>query len=165
MNDLTRRLTALATGFGVTLAVAAAPASAKTVTLHFFEKGVSSSFSDANGQPLSPNAAPAPGDRFSFASDEYAGNHKHHAKHPTASSHVDCTVGASQTAICDGQFALGGSLLLADNFTLNLNSQGSAAVALKGGTGRFKHAHGHLATKPVGNPNNNTNDVTITITS
>jgi hypothetical protein len=59
---------------------------------------VYSRISDASGHPLSPNSAPAVGDRLSFASNDYAGNHKHHAKQTTASDHIVCTLTSTSTA-------------------------------------------------------------------
>jgi hypothetical protein len=150
------------------LAVSAAPASAKTVTLHFFSKQVFSTSSSPNGQPVNQNAPPAVGDRLEFASDDYVGNHKKHAKNPTASDHVVCSIVAatstSATALCSGDFALGGAEVIGANFTLVL-SQNSAApgpIKINGGTGRYKHAHGTVIVKPIGNTNNNDDTVTIT---
>jgi hypothetical protein len=57
------------------VAVGASAAAAKAVTLHFFSKQVYSRISTANGKPLTPNAPPTVGDRFSFASNDYVGNH------------------------------------------------------------------------------------------
>jgi hypothetical protein len=90
------------------LAVGASAATAKPVTLHFFSKQVYSRISDATGKPLPSNSAPAVGDRFSFASNDYVGNHKHHAKRPTASDHVVCTLTSTSAGLCDGTIAIGG---------------------------------------------------------
>jgi hypothetical protein len=150
------------------LAVSAAPASAKTVTLHYFSKQVFSTSISPNGQPVSQNAPPAVGDRLEFASDDYVGNHKKHAKTPTASDHVVCsiatTTSTSATALCSGDFALGGSEVIAANFTLVLsqNNAASGPIKINGGTGRYKHAHGTVTVKSVGNTNNNDETVTIT---
>jgi hypothetical protein len=142
------------------VAVSASAAAAKTVTLHFFSKQVYSRMSDASGNPLPPNSAPAVGDRFSFASDDYVGSHKHHAKRPTASDHVVCTLTSASGGLCDGTIAIGGSVIVGDDFVLNFNSN-VTPVKITGGTGRYRHAHGTVIAKSVGN---NT-DLTIKVRS
>ena len=147
------------------MAVAAAPASAKTTTLHFFEKTVSFTITDANGNPVSQNQQPAAGDRFVIINNEYAGNHKKHSKKPTATVHISCVVGSNGTGLCNAEFAQGSSMLLADFWTINLSSNGANNVTINGGTGKFAHARGKVVSKPVGGPNSNTNDSTITFTT
>ena len=142
------------------LAVGASAAAAKTVTLHFFSKQVYSRISDQSGNPLPPNSAPAVGDRFSFASNDYVGNHKHHAKRPTASDHVVCTLTSTSAGLCDGTIAIGGSMILGDDFVLNFNSN-LTTLKITGGTGRYRHAHGTVIAKTVGN---NT-DLTVKVSS
>jgi hypothetical protein len=117
--------------------------------------------SDASGKPKPPNAMPVVGDRLSFADNYYAGNHKHHAKKATASDHVDCTITATSTALCDGVIAIGGSMIIGDNFVLNFNSN-STTVRITSGTGRYRHAHGTITDKSV---SSTTSDVTIKLSS
>lgn len=144
-------------------ALAAVPASAKTITLHFFSKQVYTVFTGPNGQPVAMNAPPAIGDRFVFANDEYVGNHKHHAKQPTASTHVACTVTSAHFATCEGVFAMGGAMLIAPKFTINLASSNAPVKAkITAGTGQWRHAHGTVSSKSIGN--GNTSDDTITFT-
>ena len=143
--------------------IGASAAAAKSVTLHFFSKSVYSRFSDASGKPLSPSSAFAAGDRFSSASNDYAGNHKHHAKLATASDHIVCTITSSSTGICDGTIAIGGAMILGDDFVLNFTSNSPTVVKITGGTGIYRHAHGTVTVKSVGN-NGNTSDVTIKVT-
>lgn len=143
------------------LAVGASAATAKTITLHFFSKQVYSRISDASGHPLSANSAPAVGDRLSFASNDYAGNHKRHAKQATASDHIVCTLTSSSTALCDGTIAIGGSMILGDDFVLSFTSNAITTVKLTGGTGVYRHAHGTIIAKPAGN----NDDLTINVTS
>jgi hypothetical protein len=143
------------------MAVGASAAAAKTVTLHFFSKQVYSRISDASGHSLPPRSAPAVGDRLSFASNDYVGNHKHHAKQATASDHVVCTLTSTSSALCDGTVAIGGSMILGDDFVDNFNSSAATTVKITGGTGLYLHAHGTVIAKPVGN---NT-DLTIMVSS
>jgi hypothetical protein len=146
----------------ILIAASAGVANAKTITLHLFSKQVYSSFRGPNGEALPPNAPPTVGDRFAFANDDYLGNHKHHAKRPFASEHIDCVINSPTTAKCDGALALGGAMLFADNWTLDLTSQSPPSVIkLTGGTNQFRHARGTIRVKPVGGPNSNNSDNTV----
>ncbi|MBV9197227.1 MAG: hypothetical protein JO168_24085 [Solirubrobacterales bacterium] len=115
------------------------------------------------GKPLPANAQPAIGDRFSFANDDYVGNHTKHAAKATASDHILCMVIARSTAMCDGQLALGGSMLFAPDFEIDLGSNSSISeVKVNGGTNRYRHACGTVVTNNIGNSNNS--DTTVTFT-
>jgi hypothetical protein len=138
-------------------AVATPAAAANAVTMHFFAKQVYFRGSDASGKQKPPNAMPVVGDRLSFADNYYAGNHKHHATKATASDHVDCTVTTTSTALCDGTIAIGGSMIIGDDFVINFNSN-ITTVKIAGGTGRYRRAHGTVTNKSV---SNNTSDITI----
>jgi hypothetical protein len=122
------------------------------------------SFVGPDGKPLPPTAMPAAGDRFSFTNDDYVGNHKHHARSATASSYIECTITGPTAGLCNAQGAIGGSMLLASGFTIDLTQPQNApsTVKITGGTLKYKHAHGTISTKPVGKTNNN--DTTITFT-
>jgi hypothetical protein len=144
------------------VAVGASAAAAKTVTLHFFSKQVYSRMSDASGKPLPPSSAPAVGDRFSFASNDYVGNHKHHAKQATASDHVVCTLTTAGSGLCDGTIAIGGAVIIGDDFMIDFSSSSNiTTVKITGGTGRYRHARGTVVAKSVGN----NSDLTIKVSS
>jgi hypothetical protein len=143
------------------VAVGASAAAAKTVTLHFFSKQVYSRISDASGKPVPPSSAPAVGDRFSFASNDYAGNHKQHAKQATASDHVVCVLTTNSSGLCDGTIAIGGAMIFGDDFVLDFNSNAPTTLKITGGTGQYRHARGTVIAKSVGN---NT-DLTIRVRS
>ena len=147
---------------GAMLAMSAVPATAKTITLHFFSKQTSSTLTDANGNPVSQNAPPSVGDRLSFSDDDYVGNHTHHAKRATASDHVNCIVSQPGKGLCNGEQAIGGSMLLAEGFTIDFTSNGPTRVTITGGTLRYKGAHGTLVVKTIGNSNNSDNTITFT---
>jgi hypothetical protein len=142
---------------GVLLAlVAIAPAaSARTVTLHYFSKQTSNTFTTPQGQSVAPNTPPTAGDVNDITGLDYLGNHKHHTGKPIASDHLRCTItsftGRAATADCDAQVAIGGSMLLADDVTFAL-SDGSAplVVPINGGTGIYRHAHGKIIATNVG---------------
>jgi hypothetical protein len=144
-----------------TIAAVASAAAAKTVTLHFFSKQVYARISDPNGKPLPSNSQLAVGDRLSMASNDYVGNHKHHAKQATASDHVVCTLTSNSSALCDGTIAIGGSMILGDDFVLDFTSNAPTTVNITGGTGSYRRARGTVVAKNVGN----NADLTIKVTS
>ena len=80
----------------------------------------------------------------------------------TASDHVVCIVTSLSSGLCDGTFAVGGSLILGDDFVLHFTSNSPTVVKITGGTGRYRHAHGTVTVKSV---SNHTNNVTIKVSS
>jgi hypothetical protein len=146
-----------------TLAVMAPAATAKTVTLHIFSRQTSSTFVDAQGHPVAPNTPPAAGDTFDNTGVDYAGNHKHHSAKPNGSDHLRCTItgmtDAGPTALCSGQIAIGGSMLLANDDPVTL-SDTAPPTPINAGTGIYRHARGLLTPTNFGN---NT-DFTIKVT-
>ncbi len=139
--------------------IGASAAAAKSVTLHFFSKSVYTRVSNASGNSVSQSSGPAAGDRYSSASNDYVGNHKHHAKLATASDHIVCTLTSSSTSLCDGTIAIGGAMIFGDDFALNFNSSSPTVVKITGGTGIYRHAHGTVIAKSVGK----NSDVTIKV--
>jgi hypothetical protein len=129
------------------MAVGASAAAAKTVALHFFAKPVYSRISDAKGHPLSPNSGLVVGDRTNRAFDDYAGNHRNHAKLATASNDVACIVTGSSTLLCDETIAIGGSMIFGDDFTINFGSKGATRTKITGGTGTYPQARGTIIAK------------------
>jgi hypothetical protein len=147
----------------LTVAIAAPAAGAKTVTLHLFSRATSSTFVDAQGHPVPPSAPPAVGDTFDNTGVDYVGNHKHHAARPNGSDHLRCTItsvsNVGPKALCSGQIAIGGSMLLANDETFTL-SAGPPPTPINGGTGIYRHARGLITPTNIGN---NT-DFTIRVT-
>jgi len=118
------------------------------------------------GQPLSPTATPAVGDGFVVIDLDYLGTAKHHAKAWSASDHLACTFTAitgpmSGTATCNGQIAIGGSMLLAQNVNISLSSSPTTVVPINGGTGNFRGAHGQAKSVGVGHTNNSNFTITF----
>jgi hypothetical protein len=143
-------------------AVAATGVAAKTVTRHFFSKRVYTRFSDASGRQLSSNFAPAVGDRVTFASDDYSGDHNHHAKKATASDQTVCIIISSNSVLCDGIFAIDGAMIIADDYVLHFPSKKKPiTIKITGGTGRYRGARGTVSASTVGNDL----DVTINVSS
>jgi hypothetical protein len=152
-------------GVGAT-AVAAKTVKRHFVTMHFFSKRAYTRISDASGRQLSSNFVPAGGDRVSWASIDYSGDHNHHAKKATASDESVCTIMSSSGALCDSIFAIGGSMIIADDFVLRLPSKKLTTNTIKitGGTGRYQGARGTISATAVGNSLYAT-DLTINVSS
>jgi hypothetical protein len=145
------------------LAASASAASASAVTtLHFYDKQLSSTFSDPSGHPIGNTKTPPPvGSTINITAIGYAGSSKHHATAPTASIHLACVITAAPTALCFGQIAIGGSMLLANEFTINIAGSDNpfSTITLNGGIGKFAHARGTVHSTPAGGSGSN---VTIT---
>ena len=168
MRNLTDRpmgkthISALIRAIGVPAAVVLAlvvlvpAASAKTATMHLFSRETSATFVTPQGRPLPPNTQPTVGDVNDITGIDYVGNHKHHARRATASDHLRCTLTGltadGAKAVCDGQIAIGGSMLLVNNQSLTLpDSNGPLVFRINGGTGTYRHAHGKITATTVGN--------------
>lgn len=167
MRQLKKRTCPVAAVLAATASVtlAAAPASAKTTTLHYFQKSTSQKFVGANGKPIAPFGPkhhPKIGDRFVSTDLNYTGNHKHHASKASASDRLVCTfINANGLAKCHGVITIGKSTLLADA-TISLRG-GNVDIPITGGTGVYAHAHG--TTKSVSIGNTNDSDFTVTFTT
>jgi hypothetical protein len=148
---------------GALCAVAVPAASASTATtLHFFDKSLSSTFTNPSGQLIGNSTTPPPsGSAVDVTGIGYVGNAAHHAQAPTASIHLACVVTTAPKAVCFAQVAIGGSMLLANRFTVSLAGSADpfATVKINGGIGKFAHARGTVHATPVGKGNSN---VTIT---
>jgi hypothetical protein len=137
------------------------PAGAATspVVLHFFQKESTLTFYNAAGQVI--QGYPPVGGHVREDDDDYVGNHLHHAKHWSVTDHLYCNVvSAPATADCFAAFASGGSLMYADNLTINLAS-GSGSLAIDGGTGDYAGYSGTCSSTTVGNSNNS--DIVLTL--
>ena len=140
-------------------AIGSSVAAAKPTTLHIFSKEIYSRVSDTKGKFVPPPGPINAGYHLSFASDDYLGNHKHHAKKPFASDKVNCTVLNAHDALCNGEIALGGPMVFADDF---LSTQANRLVAkISGGTGRYRHAHGTVTAVAI--PHSDNEDLTVRI--
>ena len=138
------------------LAALAPAASAKTATMHLFSRETSATFVTPQGHPLPPNTRPSVGDVNDITGVDYIGNHKHHANAPTGSDHLRCTLTGLTTsgakAVCNGQIAIAGSMLLVNDESLTLpDSNGPLVFRINGGTGTYRHARGRITATTVGN--------------
>jgi hypothetical protein len=150
-----------ALGAAVTAALASAglfagAANAKSETLRFYQVGGPTQFYNASGHPIKlnpPATLPKPGDSFDETDLDYAGTAKRHSSHWTASDHLTCTFINTDTGTCNSQIAVGGSLLLSNNFTLHFQLP-NAVAPINEGTGAFHGVHGGLTDVDLPNSNN-----------
>jgi hypothetical protein len=123
--------TVAAVGAAALVPTAGAAADGKEQTLRFFSKDTSFVFTRADGTVVSPPPeAAAPGDSFVTTSVAFRGTHRRHARRWTASSRVHCIFQDGGHPLCDGQTAIGGSVLAFRDLTII------------GGAGRFEGATG-----------------------
>ena len=156
-----RRLPTLAFAVTAALAVGAASAgvaSAKTETLRFYQVGGQAQFYNAAGKKIDlnpPATLPKPGDSFDEVDVDYPGTPKHHALHWTATDHLTCTFTDHNTGLCNSQIAIGGSLLLSNNFRMKFGPS-NAPVPINEATGVFSGMHGALTDEDLPKSNNAT---------
>lgn len=144
---------AIAAGATIPAISGAHAQSGKTQTLHIFDKPVSISLTTADGKTIShpPYPDAQAGDVLNVYSLDYIGNHSHHARNWTMSTHLTCTF-AQGPPTCVSDVAVGGSLLSFDG-----NKLVGATGAYQGATGRA------LSTKEIPGTNNQS-DLVLRIT-
>jgi hypothetical protein len=113
----------------------AGAAASRTQTLRLFDKPVSLKVTHADGTIVSrpPYPEPKPGDTLDVNSLDYRGDHAHHAKQWTGSTHLRCKFAAAGPPSCESHVAIGGSLLI---FTGNPGTLSNATGVYQGATGR-----------------------------
>ena len=138
-----------------------------SVTLRLFSKTIAGGFTTASGVPLSMNAAPAAGDLFTTADNDYHGNHLHYGSVLAGSDALHCVVTAvtksAVPATCFGVISIGGSMIYSVTTTNFASNASTTVYPVTGGTGVFKGATGRVVTTSVGNTGNT--DFTIEITT
>jgi hypothetical protein len=141
------------------LSSGSAGASTSPTILHFFQKETALTFYNASGQVI--QGYPPVGGHVREDDVDYVGNHSHHAKQWSATDHLYCNVvSAPATADCFTEFATtGGSLIYADNLTVNLADSGT--LAIDGGTGNYAGSSGTYASTTIGSSNNS--DAVLTL--
>jgi hypothetical protein len=124
----------LAAACALTLWPGPGQAASRTQTLRFFDKPVSIKLTHADGIVVArpESAQPQPGDVLDVNSLLYRGNHAHHAKRWTASSHLRCVFGTGEPT-CESHVAIGGSMLI---FTGNPGTLTNGTGIYQGATGR-----------------------------
>jgi hypothetical protein len=106
---------------------------------------------------------------FITADNDYIGNHKKHSKKVYATDHIICTFTSftatpfSYTALCDGQIALPGGMVLADHQTATFSD--TATIPLTGGTGRYAKLKGGQVFVKFYSQTSSNSDITLTVRS
>jgi hypothetical protein len=152
-----RGLIAGAGGALAALAIIAPAAGAQARTLHYFSLSGPTRFTNAAGHTIKlnpPMTLPSAGDRLDETDLDFVGTAKHHAKRATASDHIACTFTGSSSATCNAQVAIGGSMLLANNFTFLFTPSPKTVIKINEGTGAYRHDHGLLTLVDVAKSNN-----------
>jgi hypothetical protein len=128
-----RRTLLLSLGCAALLAPAASAAT-HVQTLRFYDRPVSMKLTRADGTVVTKAPFPEaqPGDTLDVNSLDYRGDHRHHAKRWTASSHLRCVFAQGPPA-CESHLALGGSMLI---FTGNPGVVTNGTGIYQGATGR-----------------------------
>jgi hypothetical protein len=146
-----RRAGAIIVGTLCAMAIPASYASAATSTLDLFAKTTHNTFTDPSGHPILGHVPPPPrGSVLTNTGTDYLGTFKRHARAPSASTNIICFVTKAPHALCYGQIAIGGSMLLANRFTANLaQSNPFASIPINAGTGKFAGADGTIRTTLV----------------
>jgi hypothetical protein len=118
----------------VMLLPGAGQAASRTQTLRFFDKPVSMKLTHADGTVVAnpQSVQPQPGDTLDVDSLDYRGNHSHHTKRFTASTHLRCTFGAGAPT-CESHVAIGNSMLI---FTGDPGTLSNGTGIYQGATGR-----------------------------
>jgi hypothetical protein len=143
-----------------TLGASVVAAASSSSTLHYFQKTVSLKFTNPDNKVI--QGYPPVGGHVLENDVDYVGTHSHHAKDWTASDHLFCTVvTAPATADCFAQFAIGSSLIYADNFSVNLASSGLGNVPFVGGPGKYAGDTVKAASTDV--PKSNNSDIILTL--
>jgi hypothetical protein len=126
----------IAVAVAVALALpASAQAAGRTQTLRFYDKTDELVVTQADGTVVdhAPYPDMKPGDALDIYSREYKGDHRHHAKRASGSSHLHCAFGAGEPD-CLSHAAFGGSMMI---------FQGNPGTLIAG-TGRFLGARGRV---------------------
>jgi hypothetical protein len=144
-------------------AVMLAPAaSAQGETLHFFQVSGPTRFFNAEGHAIHlnpPATLPVKGDSFVEVDLDYVGTSEHHAARWTASDQLACTFTSADTARCDSQIAIGGSMLISSNVTLRFKGPADAPIPITGGSGAYRGVRGWFT--DVNLPNSQDSNVTV----
>jgi hypothetical protein len=151
MSRLFLRACMLAGAAGSTLALALPAAATANTERHFFSRDISFKATHADGQPLSQDARPAPGDRFVSENALFEGTPAHHGEKVIGSARLACEVVSDLRVRCNGVVALHNGKLLAQHVLIkNFFSNEPTVVEINGGTGDFAGARGFVRAVSVG---------------
>ncbi len=137
-------LAAVATSVSSGVAAAQPVISAKHIL--FYEKNSSLVYTSPNGKVATLHAQPAPGSQIEFTDLDYSGTQAHHSNVLGASDHFVCTFSASGNPTCNGEVAMGNSMLIAKG----AGGQGNFSIPIVSGTGSFLGYTGTLNVADIG---------------
>jgi hypothetical protein len=136
-----------------------ASAAPSTMVLHYFQ--VQGPLNFYNASNVLVHGYPPLGGHIREDDIDYVGDKTSHAATWTVSDHLFCTVvKMPSTGQCFGEFAVGGSLIYADDFIVHL-AAGAGAIHVDGGTGHFAGYTGTITETQLGKTNDS--DVVITL--
>jgi hypothetical protein len=138
-----RRLVAgvLVTAAAAAVATPAVAGQSQIKTLRFYEKTNDFSLTTADGTPK--QGPPAAGDILDVAGVLYRGDHRRHSRRAVGTDHTRCVFTGPDSDTCQGEVAIGGSLILVRSAT------GGNPFEAWWGTGRFKGITGSATTTTV----------------
>ena len=145
----------------LTLGSESAGAASTTVILHFYQKQTALTFYNASGVAI--EGYPPVGGHVREDDVDYVGTFAHHANKVSVSDHLYCTViSAPANATCAYEFAIGGSLIYADDLHGNLaSSSPTTSFPVTGGTGQYAGVTGTSVGTSIGNTNNSNIVITL----
>jgi hypothetical protein len=124
----------------------------------FFEKNASFLYTPPGSTTQGPpNGPPQPGSQIEFTDLNYAGTNKHHASKWSATDHFACVFSATGVPTCNGEIAIGGSMLI----VRGTGGQGTFSVPVVSGTGAFMGYTGVLKIADIGTTSNANIEVTV----
>jgi hypothetical protein len=149
-----RRLIAGALAIAATAAVVtpAVAGQSQTKTLRFFDKATDFRMTSADGTVKQPGP-PVAGDIIDVSGTLYAGNHRRHARKASGTNHTRCVFTGPDTGTCQGEVAIGGSLILVKS------DLGGNPFTAYWGTGRFKGITGTGSMTSIGEESNDSDVV------
>ena len=138
------RTGAAALAVATVAALAPGADAAQGKTLRFWSHQTSFVTRGADGAVVAQGTQPAVGMSFMSTDDDHVGDHATHHKKIGATDHISCTfthvnlATGMLVALCDGQIALPGGMLLMDHVTVDLSAK-TLVFKLTGGTGKYDH--------------------------
>jgi hypothetical protein len=130
------------------------------VTLHYFEKQVRSTLTDAGGKVLKSGRKPSKGDKLDIFDRDYVGNHGRHASKPSASEHLSCVYESTASARCSDQITIGSSSIRSKPASIVVG-RGNVSFAVNGGTGKYRGARGLVTSIQVAGSKNSDLSVVV----
>jgi hypothetical protein len=117
--------------------------------LAFYEKNSGFVYTSPSGAVTTDaqSVAPAPDSRIEFSDMDYSGSMNRHRGTWTASDHFVCVFGATGMPTCNGQLAIGNSMLIVEG----TGGQGGFAIPIVSGTGAFLGYRGSLKISDIRN--------------